>query len=312
MPVELDNQVRGATADAIERLLSTAGRFVLTPPGSRRRQLVYLDVLQRFHDDAIGDQSLQRQGRAAVVMAGPPGAGKGFVLRGRADLAGYLTIDADRVKTQLLEHDVRSGRLDQLLARGLPDGAPVRPEELASLVHVESTYLADQMRQLALAEGFNVIIEGTLQWQGQGPRLIGELRSATYDHLELIAVEVPQDVAQRQALIRWWDGRVDPSIWGGGRYTPRGAIAAMYPDTEDPHSVCLHRAIDAFNLADVGALRTAVLTVHNRHGRGPEVQQFERIAGVYVSEIPRYGVLAIQSDAGATVSLTAEELPPYD
>lgn len=146
--------------------------------------------------------------------------------------------------------------------------------------------LADQMRQMALAEGFNLIIEGTMQWSGQGPRLALELRGSGYEQLEIIAVEVPEDVAQRQAITRWWNGRLDPSLWGGGRFTPRQAIAAMYPAETAGYSTCLGRAVDAFNLPDVQALDHAILTVHNRHGIGRAFAQYEQVQGSYSHGIP--------------------------
>lgn len=273
--------MRDATADALEALLLRSDRYIVS-----QRDSLYQKLLHDFLDKARGDSSLRRDGRAAVVMAGPPGAGKGHAVRGRPDLRGYLTINADDVKTLLLEHDVQVGRLDPLLAEQLPDGGHVLPEELASLVHPESTMLADQMRQLALADGFNVIIEGTLQWVGQGPVLARELRVAGYEELELIAVEVPLDVALRQALMRWWGGRNEPTQRGGGRFTPSGAVRAMYPVADSPHSICLRRAVDMFNLRDVNALERATLTIHNRHGDGLEEARYEQVRGEYTQAKP--------------------------
>ena len=283
-------QARDQTAAALESLLLRSDRFVLSANDIRfdlERSRLHRDLLAEFIADARGDRNLRRDGCAAVIMAGPPGAGKGTYLQDRSDLTGYLTIDADAVKTRLLEHDVRSGRLDSLLSEVLPDNRPVRPEELAKLVHNESTMLASQMRQLALADGFNLIIEGTLQWSGQGGALTAELRLSGYEDLKIIAIEVPQDVAQRQALTRWWTGRVDPTSPGGGRFTPSSAISAMYAGADGPLSICIRRAIDTFNLDDVHALSRATLTIINRHGIGLPSQSFVQVLGEYVQGIPR-------------------------
>jgi hypothetical protein len=88
-----------------------------------------------------------------------------------------------------------------------------------------------------------VLIEGTLRWPGQGPKVYEELVRANYTSLRVIGVEVPRRTAHEQALSRWWDGRL---VWRadrstlGGRFTPPAAIDDCYDDT--PMSKCARNA----------------------------------------------------------------------
>jgi len=244
-------------------------------PITVEREILHAEVIAEILEEA---RETPRDGLAAVVMAGVPGAGKTQSLQGRTDLDGYFTVDADAVKSRLLDHPMTRDRFGKILTRRLPDGLPVKPEELATFVHGESTRIYDLIITAVLKAGYNVILDGTLRWEGQGPRLTAALRASEYEQVELIAIEVPQDVAQRQARTRWWTGRTDPTRHNGGRYTPAQVIEAMYPPG-GRQSICLTRAIDTFNLPDTAAFARATLTIHNRHGEGPDLLQWRRDHG---------------------------------
>ncbi|MFE5702004.1 zeta toxin family protein [Rhodococcus koreensis] len=215
---------------------STMIRFAASPARLRFRRTVIDRYLER-------DTPL-REGRSAILTAGAPGAGKSTLLRDHIpDLDGYRSLDADVVKDHLIEQALRDGDYAELLGTELADGAPLAPRELAALVHDESTALIDQIRRLCLDRGENVLIEGTLRWPGQGPKVYEELVRANYTSLRVIGVEVPRDIAHEQALSRWWDGRLawlaDPSSLGG-RFTPPAAIDDCYDDA--PMSKCARNA----------------------------------------------------------------------
>ncbi|GCE44202.1 hypothetical protein Rhow_008500 [Rhodococcus wratislaviensis] len=215
---------------------STMIRFAASPARLRFRRTVIDRYLAR-------DTPL-REGRSAILTAGAPGAGKSTLLRDHIpDLDGYRSLDADVVKDYLIEQALRDGDYAELLGTELADGATLAPRELAALVHDESTALIDQIRRLCLDRGENVLIEGTLRWPGQGPKVYEELVSAHYTSLRIIGVEVPRDTAHEQALSRWWQGRrvwrADPSSLGG-RFTPPAAIDDCYDDA--PMSKCARNA----------------------------------------------------------------------
>ncbi|MGV0644035.1 zeta toxin family protein [Mycolicibacterium sp. XJ2546] len=129
-------------------------------------------------------------GRSAIITAGAPGAGKSSILRALlADLDEYRVIDADDLKDDLIEQALNDGIYDGLLAEILADGHSLAPRELAGLVHVESVKLADQIRRLCIERGENLVIEGTLTWDGQGPRIFRELAYAQYTDVEVYGVD---------------------------------------------------------------------------------------------------------------------------
>jgi hypothetical protein len=153
-------------------------------------------------------------GRLAIVTAGPPGAGKTTLLHAQVYnvAAAYRILDADIVKDDLIEQALSDGIYNHLLARQLVDGYPISPRELAPLVHRESTVLIAQIRQICVASGENVVIEGTLTYPPQGPQIFGELAKSKYTSVEVFSVEIDQATAHAQALSRWWDGRAGSAV----------------------------------------------------------------------------------------------------
>ncbi|MGP5254387.1 zeta toxin family protein, partial [Brachybacterium alimentarium] len=128
-----------------------------------------------------------RQERRALVLAGPPGAGKGGV---KPDVLGdgletYRNIDADEFKAALLEAADHDGSLEEWLkpdaVRTLEDqGEQFFPLELASLVHEESSYLAKALRARAIAAGDNIIVDTVLAGEGSALALGDQLAQAGY------------------------------------------------------------------------------------------------------------------------------------
>lgn len=211
----------------------------------------------RFHRTTIGWylglQNPRRDGRTAVVSAGPPGAGKTTMLRARIpDIDEYRVIDADIIKDHIIEQALSDGIYDHLLA-GAPfaDGHQLAPRELSALAHLESVSLADQIRRDCVSRKENVIIEGTLTWHGQGPTIFRELSDHNYTDVAVYGIDVDQATAHRQALGRWWQQRTqwiagqDPL---GGRFTPADAIDICYP-TSGGESICIVNAKAFINTA---------------------------------------------------------------
>ncbi len=208
-----------------------------------------------------------RTGMAAVIMAGPPGAGKSAVLQQSYPAGEWRMIDADIVKDLILVGEMSAGTFDRQLDINLPDGHPVMPRELAGLVHRESVIVADLIRRHCLAEGENIVIEGTLGWAPQGPRLLSELAAAGYERVDIVDVDVPQTVALERAASRWWSGRqaaIDGGDPLGGRFTPPAAINDKYGPARE--SLCLANARAALEEPIAGLFDEIRLTVH-RDGR---------------------------------------------
>lgn len=169
------------------------------------------------------------RGGRAIIMAGPPGAGKSKgVAAVRNALGpeestrlgvvedGFITVDADDVKQVLLGNPVEGLEIapelleqarahwDTLTAEHAPgvlaDGRPVLRGEFAALVHSLSTATAGKARENLVAGRFNVRIEGTLQGEGKGFVLVKELRRRQYEQVSIVAVDAPRKMGR----VRWF------------------------------------------------------------------------------------------------------------
>lgn len=178
-------------------------------------------------------------GQAVVVSAGPPGAGKTSALN-TLRLDGYRRIDPDQAKDLVLEEARKLGLLDYRLAHTLLDGGPVGIRELSTHIHSISAKVADTVRQLALATGENVVIEGTLSWDRLPGQYIKELFNAGYESLDVVDVEAPLHVTKERARERWWTGRCEDAF--GGRFVPEAVIEGLYSDSGPEQSCCVANA----------------------------------------------------------------------
>ncbi len=198
------------------------------------------------------------QNGKAIIMAGAPGAGKSRAITTAQqalgpdqanqlglDEAGFITIDADDVKQLLLGNPIPHLPIDATLLsqarhewdnliqrespNPLPDGNPLLRGELALLVHGFSNTIAEKARQRLLDKKYNVKIEGTLQWDGQGPKLAAELDKAEYSQVTICMVDTPEAQCQEGAFQRWAQPRAaqDPTA----RYTPPTVVSDPFgPD----------------------------------------------------------------------------------
>lgn len=235
--------LRARTAAALDTLCAPTG--VLHAAGARASFRLYADdarrrlTKDRIVEAYLAEQSdIIREGRCAVVTAGVPGSGKSTAMRERG-LAehGWRILDADRIKDHLIREALTAGIYDDLLALQLPDEKPLRPRELATLVHRESTELLDRVQEHCVRAGENIVIEGTFRWDGLAAQLWRELAAGGYTDVTILGVEVSCATACERALDRWWTGRTDPDDELGGRFTPTAAITSLFPDSNG-WSVC--------------------------------------------------------------------------
>ncbi len=184
---------------------------------------------ERLIDEARAAAPDVEQQRRAIVLAGPPGAGKSTVL---ADVLGehrgkYLVIDADEFKRSLLREAQVDGSYDTWL---MPDairereaqGEKFYPLELASLVHEESSYLAKILRADAVDAGDNIVIDTVLSNEADALALGRRLTAAGYD-VVVIDVEVPYELSEERIRARWeyaYTTALDGGDSLGGRWVP--------------------------------------------------------------------------------------------
>ncbi|OKH85772.1 hypothetical protein EB75_15885 [Mycobacterium sp. ST-F2] len=245
---------------------------------SRATHLVYQDdprralVRKRIVNDYLNRTGTPSRDGVAVITAGVPGAGKSEAVNAvlGTSMSQYRRLDADVVKDDLLEDAVACALFNDILSTTLADGHRIAPRELAPLVHHESTRICDVLRRNCIDRGEQIVIEGTLSWPPLGTHLLAELGAAGYSEIHVIAVEVPESVAQQRAIGRWWSARRGGAGGLGGRFTPPGAISRAYH--ADGRSVCLVNAValveaaadDGFTvtLDVVDATGTVVSTSH--------------------------------------------------
>lgn len=247
-----------------------------------------------------------REGRAALLTAGVPGAGKSRAVDQLGDVdEGWRRLDADVVKDYLIEDLVAGGHYDDVLAHELADGYPIMPAELATLVHMESVTFLDELQTGCLERGENVVIEGTLSWPPAAQQLLRQLVTRDYREVLILDVEVPRALAHEQALNRWWEGRQE-RIAGrglGGRFVPPSTIDRAFPSSTDTYSVCAINVRAAFDSATAHALPVITLRVLDSTGPTPVVETHERRSGVLQ---PRPGPQQLSLDTD--VPVTAAQL----
>lgn len=194
------------------------------PTVSRRRTLLRLldEVRDRF-PDAQGE-------RRALVLAGPPGAGKSTARDAvlGAQKPTYVLADADEFKRLLLREAIADGSYERWL---MPDalrelertaGEKFFPLELASLVHEESSFLATTFRNTAIAVGENIVIDSVLSDERSALALGRQLDSAGYT-VSVVDVEVSYALSEQRIRSRWaqdYQAALTGADPLGGRWVP--------------------------------------------------------------------------------------------
>jgi hypothetical protein len=224
-------------------------------------------------------------GRAVIVTAGPPGAGKSTTLKQVVD--DHRRIDPDEIKDLLLARAEGKGLLDDRRGHVLGDGSPVSIRELAGWVHSLSTDIADEVRRISLEMGENIVVEGTLKWAPLAGIYTRELAAQDYESLLVLDVEVPLETAIEQARSRWWQGRAAGDGLGG-RFISDAAVGAYYEN--GPVSACAVTARALYTQAQDAGIESELLIVH-RTSTGESHEA--RIGGYGVESGPGGGTVAV-------------------
>jgi len=199
------------------------------------------------------------RGKAAILLAGPPGSGKSSVLTTLLEREGttaseWRVLDADSFKDHLLLESINDGSLGGHLS---PDavrnaeahGERIWPRERAALVHEESSELMKRARATAIAGGENIIVDGTMSNAESAKALAAQLQQSGYS-IKIAVVDAPRDVTAARVDYRWAKGyrqAVDGTAEDpldrrlGGRWVPEQVVDAMYETPES--SVCRSSAL---------------------------------------------------------------------
>jgi predicted ABC-type ATPase len=158
----------------------------------------------------------------AIILGGPPGAGKTSTLREstNVDVSHYLVISPDDMKEEL----ARRGMIPEI------PGYDLSPMERSSLVHAESMRLARMLADRAYRDRKNIIWDTTMSWHSATQSHIKALRSAKYDKIDAIVIDVSEDVRKHRVAERYAAGhrRYENGHGLGGRYVPQVVMHDQY------------------------------------------------------------------------------------
>jgi predicted kinase len=208
--------VRRAAADAAG--MSSQDRYTVDSDKeiwSAERQVAHGAIIDRIYTQAQDVPSDHK----AIIAGGLCGAGKTTVLSGHAglDRSQYLSISPDNIKEEL----ARDGLTPEV------DG--LSPMEASDLVHRESSYIARQLASRAMADGKNLIWDIQMSSRESVKDRIDNLRSAGYERIDAIFVDIPVELSLQRADARHREGEemYRSGIGLGGRYVPPEAITSQ-------------------------------------------------------------------------------------
>jgi len=174
------------------------------------------------------------RGKRAVVLGGLPGAGKSSALKPGEAADGLNVrafelgskIDPDVEYTHIaINPDWFKERLSELYLAGdtriLPDLEGLKPMELASHMHEESSHLGKVMRDVLLERDFNVAFDGTLGNEKSIRKTVRLLDEAGYPKPDGLFVDISPEESAQSAADRY--ARASGTEMGG-RFVPRAAI----------------------------------------------------------------------------------------
>jgi predicted kinase len=223
-------------------------------PRSARRQL-HGRLLEQWRE-AGPDVPRDRQ---ALLLAGPPGAGKSTAQNNLADTLGialerWRVINSDDFKDLLLQTALADRSIEQLTPPELREleaqGERFWPRELAAIVHDEAGQLVSRATSETIASGENVIIDGTLSDPERARQLTDRLHQAGYT-VRIASVDGPQDVIDQRISHRW---RTDylaaeagaaeaPAAELGGRWVPSEVANRLYERPDESRCATVAREL---------------------------------------------------------------------
>ncbi|HEY3555894.1 zeta toxin family protein [Kribbella karoonensis] len=195
------------------------------------------------------------QNRQAVVIVGPPGAGKSSVREDVMKDTGttadeWRHIDPDDFRDRLAGAMLEDGSISQVVPPEVAELQPT-PRELSSQLFVESAKLATTAQKEAVARGDNLMIEGAYSDEKRLGELVKSLEKKGYDvHIATVDVS-PQDAQQRAEERYRTDAlkAAQPGAQGkdrlGGRFVPAASLAGHFDENGKPKATAAAQAVAA-------------------------------------------------------------------
>lgn len=252
---DLDTQVAAHMAQ-VRRLsraggpLSVEGSTATTNVGAWFRGGEPTPLRRRLHRQLLVEANAGAradQERHAIVMAGPPGAGKStvrvpFMAAEGLDPASYTVIDADHFKEGLVHAALADGSYERFIKpseiRQLEAaGERFFPLEMSALLQEESGLLARAQQRQLLRAGANVIIDTVLSNPDKAVELGGRLEAMGYT-VTVLDVEVSAELSQARIEHRWAlayrEALTGVGSAGGGRWVPSEYARQVFDGPQGP------------------------------------------------------------------------------
>lgn len=186
---------------------------------TEERQKLHREILDELHDKY---KDVPSEGKV-VFSAGLPGAGKTTVLNMLKD--GSEGVNVDNFAT------VSSDDMKEIFAEKgmIPKVDGLSEMEASTLVHEESSYLADKFLSELGQQNKNIVYDFTCKNADSTTRRMNILKNAGYKEkdMQFIFVDIPLEVAEERANFRYSVGLNDgiqKEGHTGGRYLPKGVL----------------------------------------------------------------------------------------
>jgi predicted ABC-type ATPase len=204
------------------------------------------------------------QNRQAVIITGPPGAGKSGVRDDILHDSGttpqqWRHIDPDAFRDRLAEAMQQDGSLDRVVP---PEAQPLQPapRELSSQLFVESAKLGNAAQKDAVARGDNLMIEGVYSDEKRLGSLVKSLEKKGYDvHLATVDVSLPDTLERTRQRYRSDALKAtQPGARGadtlGGRFVPAESLVGHFDEQGNSRATAAAQQVAA-NQPGVQSLR---------------------------------------------------------
>lgn len=130
---------------------------------SNERKALHDSIIDKLFE---GIKKPKNGEKEAVFLMGAPASGKSTIVKSlKIDDNEYVLSDADLVKSMIPEYN---------------EGVKQRARNSAMLVHEESSYVVKQVRDKAVEEGYNIIVDGTGANYDKYAKVMKEMKDKGY------------------------------------------------------------------------------------------------------------------------------------